>query len=206
MPASLEQLLRHPSIWRGGNTPRHEPGHIPTGWAELDAALPGGGWPRGALTELLTDQQGIGELGLLLPALHRLTSESLWAVWVAPPLIPYAPALQARGCDLARVLIIHPSDDAQTLWAAEQVLKAKATGAVLLWAQQADDRRLRRLQLAAESGTSVAILFRPLAYARRSSPAALRLQISAGNELAPEPHINVLKCRGRLPARLLRAR
>jgi hypothetical protein len=206
MPTALEQLLRHPSIWRGGSTPKKEPGYVPTGWAELDAALPGGGWPRGALTEILTDQQGIGELSLLLPALGQLTSAALWAVWVAPPLVPYAPALQAHGCDLARVLMIHPSDDAQALWAAEQLLHAKATGIVMLWATKADDRRLRRLQLAAETGTSVAVIFRPTAYAQHSSPAALRLQVSAGSECRPEALIHVLKCRGRLPARMLRAR
>ncbi|MEM7404227.1 MAG: translesion DNA synthesis-associated protein ImuA [Pseudomonadota bacterium] len=201
MSAALEQLLRHPAIWRGGHDPKPEPGHVATGRPELDAVLPGGGWPRGALTEILTDQQGIGELSLLLPALDELTAEGLWAAWVAPPMVPYAPALQARGCDPERVLVVKPGDELQSLWAAEQLLHTKATGAVLLWARQADDRRLRRLQLAAESGRAIAVIFRNAAYARQSSPAALRMALSTQTDPASGMQVDVLKCRGRLPAR-----
>ena len=204
MAAALEQLLRHPSIWRAGADPRPESGHFATGWDELDQALPGGGWPRGAITEILLEQHGIGELSLLLPALSRLTQQALWTAWVAPPLIPYAPALHARGCDLSKIVTVRADDDAQALWAAEQLLHTQATGAVLLWTQNADDRRLRRLQLAAETGTTLAVLFRPAAQARKSSPAALRLLLHA---VQPDGRLQmeVLKCRGRLPTRLLHA-
>ncbi|MAP12636.1 MAG: SOS cell division inhibitor SulA [Gammaproteobacteria bacterium] len=204
MAAAIEQLLRHPSIWRAGADPRPETGYIATGWDELDRALPGGGWPRGAITEILLEQHGIGELGLLLPALSQLTQQALWAAWVAPPLIPYAPALHARGCDLSKVVTVKLKDDAQALWAAEQLLHTQATGAVLLWTQNADERRLRRLQLAAETGTTLAVIFRPAQQARRSSPAALRLMLNVSSSTG-QLNVEVLKCRGRLPARLLRA-
>lgn len=205
MSASVEQLLRHPSIWRAGAAPRPEAGHLPTGWSELDAALPGGGWPLGALTEILTDAPGVGELGMLLPALNTLVARRLWLAWVAPPMVPYAPALAAHGLDLSRVLSVTPQGDTQALWAAEQLLHARATGAVLLWTHSRDERHLRRLQLAAESSGSLAILFRSAHMASSSSPAALRLRVSGASRVDRGPDVEVLKCRGRLPFTRLHA-
>lgn len=203
MSAAVEKLLRHPSIWRAGAAPKPEAGHLSTGWAELDAALPGGGWPLGALTEILTVAPGVGELGMLLPALTRLVERQLWLAWVAPPMVPYAPALAAHGCDLSRVLSVTPRGKAegetQALWAAEQLLHAKSTGAVLLWTQSNDERHLRRLQLAAEASGSLAVLFRSAQLASASSPAALRLLVNGASAVDRGPDVEVLKCRGRLP-------
>src|SRR5690349_8002204 len=66
--AALADVLRHPGIWRRG-TAAPSVDVQPTGLAELDAQLPGGGWPRGAVCEILVEQDGIGECRLLLPAL-----------------------------------------------------------------------------------------------------------------------------------------
>src|SRR6476659_678516 len=105
MNPALAKLLSHPAIWRGGDC-APEPASIASGFAELDAALPGGGWPRGALTEMLLEREGIGELRLTLPALSRLQGEGRSIVWIAPPHRPYAPALAAAGLDLARLVIV----------------------------------------------------------------------------------------------------
>src|SRR5258706_12995310 len=96
---ALEEVLRHPRVWRGNALAGGVPA-VPTGFAELDAELPGGGWPAGSLTELLVPAKGIGELGLLLPALARLTCAGKRGVWLAPPYLPHAPALAAAGIDL----------------------------------------------------------------------------------------------------------
>ena len=65
-------LALHPAVWRasqiGGSILRTSA----SGFAALDAQLPGGGWPHGVLTELLLPQPGIGELRLLAPALAAL--------------------------------------------------------------------------------------------------------------------------------------
>ncbi len=67
---NLAQLTRlHPGLWRAsqfGGAPRRT---TASGFAALDAQLPGGGWPHGVLTELLLPQAGVGELRLLAPAL-----------------------------------------------------------------------------------------------------------------------------------------
>lgn len=93
----LSTLLQRPDLWRGDTLARTAQDGVASGFAELDAALPGGGWPRGALTELLPHKMGIGELSLLLPALTALEAEAGWIALVAPPWRPHAPAWQAVG-------------------------------------------------------------------------------------------------------------
>lgn len=191
--AALTEVLRHPAIWRRGALRTNAADALPTGFEALDAALPGGGWPCGALIEILIDEDGIGECSLLLPALAALTAARRRVALVAPPYIPYAPALAAAGVDLAQLVHIDASA-VDTHWTAEQCLRAGCCGAVLNWLPRTDYRQLRRLQLAAETGGAIGFVFRPLAAARETSPAALRLKIVAD---AHGPRIEILKCRGR---------
>ena len=193
--AALVDLLRHPAVWRRGAMPALGGDALSTGLADLDALLPGGGWPRGALTEILIGQDGLGECSLVLPALAALTRARRRVALVAPPYIPYAPALAGAGIDLAQVVHID-ADAGDTHWTAEQCLRAGCCGAVLNWLPRADYRQLRRLQLAAETGGAIGFVFRPLAAASEASPAALRLRITMAADGGPR--IDILKCRGRL--------
>ena len=45
-----------------------------TGYGPLDAQLPGGGWPVGALSEVLQPLAGLHEWQLVLPALVQATA------------------------------------------------------------------------------------------------------------------------------------
>ncbi len=170
--AQLAQLCRHGEWNRSAPT-------LGSGYAALDEHLPGGGWPVGAVTELLSDTAGIGELGLLLPALSRLARSGRYIAWIAPPYLPYAPALAQRDVPLERVLVIQATGVQEAQWAAEQALRCPAIGAVLGWCAHIVDRNVRRLQLAAETGGSLGILHRPARDERQSSPAALRLRLQA---------------------------
>jgi len=170
---NLQDVLQRQDIWRGSGAAAAT--HLlPTGHAALDTAI--GGWPRGALIELLSDHSGIGEINLLLPTLAALSRER-HIVFVAPPHIPYAPALAAAGVDLARFLWLRPASEADALWAMEQSLRSGVCGAVLGWPARPDQHALRRLQLAAETGDALAILYRPRRAADAASPAALRLEL-----------------------------
>ena len=202
--SSLETRLENPRVWRARSQPVPAEG-LSSGYAQLDRLLPGGGWPRQALTEILIGQYGIGELQLLMPALASLCAEDSggeavepgWIAWVAPPFQPYPPALQKCGINLTRMLIVRPRSDSEALWSAEQALSSGTCAAVLLWPHRLDDQASRRLQLAAEKGGSWAIAFRPLAARHEPSAAALRLELSAdqrGTRLA------ILKSRGGSPA------
>ena len=197
MSTALEQLRRHPAIWRRQAPPVSA---LPTGFPALDAVLPDAGWSMGALTEILTPREGVGELRLAMPALAALSARGRWLAWVGPPYVPYAPALEARGIVLSRILWVRSHNTAQQLWSAEQALRSGACGAVLAWPARVHQRRLRRLQLAAESGGAWALLFRHQAPSGDASPAALRLRVTpTTNSLAVE----VLKCRGRPGARVV---
>jgi len=103
--ATLETLLQQHPIWRGPALTSFSP-TVSTGYVELDRQLPGSGWPTGALTEVLGLQEGIGELQLVLPALARLTTAGKRIVWLAPPHLPYAPALAAAGVDLTHLAVV----------------------------------------------------------------------------------------------------
>lgn len=185
--------MQHPGIWRGNQRAQTALDALPTGFSALDEMLPGGGWPRGALTELLIGRQGIGELRLLMPALAELSEADGWLAWVAPPYVPYAAALAAVGIDLKRLLVTKPSSEADAWWTAEQALRSGACGALLAWLRAADERRMRRLQLAAENGHTWGVLFRHARAAQDRSPAALRLLLEPSTDgLA----VHILKRRG----------
>ncbi len=194
MNASLDSVLQHPGIWLGDQLAKAGEGALPTGFAELDELLPGGGWPRGALTEILVEREGIGELRLLLPAMARASEQSRWQAWVAPPHLPYAPALAAAGVKLKQLLIAKPQSAADAWWTAEQALRSGSCSAVLAWLKTPDERRMRRLQLGAESGRVWGILFRSASAAQERSPAALRLLLKATADGSLAVHI--LKRRG----------
>lgn len=172
----LARLLEHPAIWRGRSAARLEV--LPSGFAALDESLPAGGWPRSGLIEILIARFGSGELSLLLPALAALTraASARWCVWVAPPLMPFAPALAGQGMVLDRVAVVGGK---RPLWAFEQVLGSGACDAALAWGRRPPPRDIRRLQLAAERGRTLGVLFRPRRAARETSVAALRLGVES---------------------------
>ena len=189
----LEDLASHPTIWRAGNSERRRE-VISTGFPELDRSLPGEGWPRKAIIEIFVDRYGIGELGLLMPALARLELQSI--AWIAPPYIPYAPALTSFGLDLSRMLLVNPTTERDVAWVIEEVVRAQFRIAVLAWLRAASDRTLRRLQLVVEARQAWTVLFRPVEMLRQRSPAALKLLLSRRAGLL---RIEILKCRGGRP-------
>ncbi len=186
----IARLLEHPAIWRGRSTAPLPV--LPSGFAPLDAALPGGGWPRHGLIEILIPRFGSGELELVLPALVALTRQvsARWCVWVDPPFLPFAPALVRRGFVLERLAVV---GGARPLWSFEQVLRSGAGEAALAWLRKIAPRDIRRLQLAAAQGRTLGILFRPRRAAREPSAATLRLSVAAR---AGAVQVTLLKGRG----------
>ena len=198
--SSIDELLRHPGVWRARDQDiSSQPGGLPTGFSALDSCLPGGGWPRQGLIELLADSPGIGELSLLMPALAALcgeTHEGGWLAWVSPPYQPYAPALAACGIDINRVLVVRSGPAA---WVMEQALRSGSCSAVLGWVNAIDMQSLRRLQLAAEQGFCLAVLFRRLHTRNEPSPAVLRIALDAGQDALT---LRIEKSRGGRPLQL----
>lgn len=189
-------------IWRGTSA-RSRGAALPTGFTALDHYLPGGGWPLGQLIEVFVERYGVGELTLLMPALAVLTAGAQartaaarkWVAWIAPPFVPYAPALLQRGVGVDALLLVHPGNK-ECLWTVEQVIRSGSSSGVLAWLAAADDAALRRLQLAAEEQGCWTILFRPHSARRERSPAALRIGLERDGVAT---RVRIDKCRGAWP-------
>ena len=196
-PVALAEVLARGDVWRGDALASLHEAAIPSGHPELDAELPGGGWPRGNLTEILVDRSGLGEMSLLLPSLARLSAAGGWLALVAPPWLPHAPAWNAAGLALERLVVVRGGK--QAAWCCEQLLACGGFAAVLAWPEaNIEARTLRRLQVAAEGRPTFACLWRPIRQAATPSPAPLRLAVAAGeNGLS----VQILKRRGRPAAR-----
>lgn len=192
----LTGVLNHSAVWRGNDFAQVATPSVPSGFAELDVHLPGSGWPTGVITEIHVERPGIGELQLVMPAAARLTQSDRWQVMIAPPYLPYAPALAAHGVKLSRLMLIRPKTLTEQLWACEQALQSESCGSVMLWLDQTSERipenALRRLQLTAERRNVLAMLFRA-SRAASCTQAALRLHVSreTGNTV-----VRILKRRG----------
>ena len=195
---SLSTLFYARQVWRG--RAREVPvGDQPTGWRALDAVLPTGGWPEASLSEILLPADGVGELRLVLPTLARLTQGSRHVAIVEPPYVPCVAGWRQQGIDMRQVDIVAAAET-DVLWATEQCLRSGSCAAVLAWPRHADDRALRRLQVAAVTGQALAFVFRDRVHLANASPAALRLELQA----APRPQLWVRKCRGgTVPAQAL---
>jgi len=186
MKASVAELVQLPGVWRGGELEHVVHPVVATGYPRLDAELPGGGWPTGRLSEVLHDGAGIGEVSFLAGALARASEGNRLIAWVNTPHLPYAPALAHSDLALERCLVVRPANREDALWAADQALKSGACGAVLLWMERFAEEYawLRRLQMAAESGRAMAVLFRSTAAEKHSTPAHLRVVLAReGNAL-----------------------
>lgn len=242
-PASLAraELLAqparvHPGLWRalGGNGGGGVGGHggavgapgsgacLSSGFAALDAELPGGGWPVRVLTELLLPQPGVGEIRLLAPVLTSLARAGRSVMLFEPPAELNAVSLAELGCPPGQCIVVRcpPASasprpggsrkagsrrvvpGAELCWSIEQALRSGQIGAVLAWpGRAARPEALRRLQLAAQSHEGPAFLLREWAVQAEPSPAPLRvtLQPAGADDLA----LRIVKRKGPAMAQAL---
>lgn len=210
VPAPCDPGQLHPALWRAHQLGQQRDGTLASGFAELDAQLPGGGWPARALTELLLPHPGVGELRLLAPALAAVQQGGRSLMWFDPPAAPCGWTLAALGLDLRQLVIVQARDGlppqrrarllaaADVLWALEQALKSGHVGAVLAWLPPGvRPESLRRLQLAAQAHDGPAFLLRDAAALARPSVAPLRLALAPAGPASPdELALRIVKRRG----------
>lgn len=173
------------AVWRGDQLGRATAPVRPSGFATLDAQLPGGGWPCQGLTELLCPQPGTLEWRLLAPLLRTLCpaggavrpAAATPVLLVGPPHPPHPPGLRADGIDERGLVWLQAHTAAERLWTTEQLLKARAPGVLVAWLPQARPEQLRRLQVLAGAAQGPVFVCRPQAAAREASAAPLRLLV-----------------------------
>lgn len=170
-------LPRHlaEAVWRGSDLGGSASRAIASGFAELDAQLPGGGWPTHALTELLTPQSALCEWRLLGPSIGAMLQDGGRIYLIAPPKQPHAAGLVQLGVAPDQIVWIEASTPVDCLWVTEQIVKSDPAGAVLSWLPQARPEQIRRLQVHALACDAPVFLFRPVTTLRDSSPAPLRI-------------------------------
>jgi hypothetical protein len=196
-----------PLLWRAESLSCVQSHCIPTGFDALDRAL-GGGWPRPSLIELLCDEQGIGELRLLLALLRQepllqpepraldISCRKI-VLWLSPPFELHAIALAQYGLTPTEHWVCSISAPSDLQWAMTHALRSGACLAVIAWARTLKPATLRTLKLAAMTGRGIGVLFRPRSEAHVASPATLRIALHR-QESALE--LSILKMRGRRPS------
>jgi len=190
LPGAMAQ-----AIWHGSDLGQTDQRVVPTGFAGLDAHLPGGGWPCNAVTECLQPQPCLCEWQLLAPALSALVASGGQVLLVGPPKRPHVAGLVKLGIAEKNLVWIVADTPAERLWSTEQLIKSNPKGcAILAWLGQARPDQLRRLQVHAQSCDCPVFVFRPEAAQVDASPAPLRVLATLGQ--AWELHIQILKRRG----------
>ena len=197
-PARLRPVVMHGEIpqgvWRGSELGSQVAETVPSCWAALDAQLPGGGWPRRSLTEVLTPQPAVCEWRLLGGVLGQVAAAGGQVVLVGPPKPPHLPGLLHAGVSAAQVIWVKAETPAEHLWVTEQMIKSDAAGAIVAWLPQARQEQIRRLQVCALACKAPVFLCRPEAARHDSSAAPLRLHTTF--RLDWELEVDIFKRRG----------
>ncbi len=152
--------------------------YVSTGFDELDRILGNRGLRRGSLIEWagVGESEGSGTATLALTVAAHLLRESGVLVVIDDAREFYPPAANQLGIPLDRTVVIQPDAPRSAFWAWEQALRCPGVAVTFGWIQKIDDRMLRRLQLAAETGGGLGFLLRPSA--KRSGPSWAATRIS----------------------------
>ncbi|MDZ7914355.1 MAG: translesion DNA synthesis-associated protein ImuA [Rhodococcus sp. (in: high G+C Gram-positive bacteria)] len=189
MPPEIEQ-----AIWRGSDLGPQAGQVVSSGFADLDAELPGGGWPCQAVCEVLSPQPSVLEWRVLGPALGGIVAAGGRVVVVGPPKTPHLPGLRHSGIDEQHLVWVQADAPSERLWCTEQFVKSGACGALVAWLPQARPEQIRRLQVCAQACAGPVFLFRPAAAQHEASAASLRVMATFGVDW--EILVHVLKRRG----------
>ncbi|WP_435275114.1 SulA-like leucine-rich domain-containing protein [Psychrobium sp. nBUS_13] len=151
----------------------------------IDQSLTHGGWQSQTINEVISADSINEQLDILLPTLIKLSEQGRWIVLVGAPKIGLKSLLESNGIDTSRVLLVHPKDQVDALWAMEQALMSGNSSAVLGWPGEIDNRDLKRLQLAAKRTSALTFLFKPTA---STQP---QIQLNCYNQQLSHQHLSI---------------
>ena len=177
--------------------------------------------PRGVLHEWLcsSDERGCAWTPPILLyaylAHHAITSHDGLAIWIGKRLWPGAHALVTAGLAaglaasaarhnhhtrilLEHSLLVDPASDEERLWAIDLCLRSAASAVVIADASAMQLAHSRRLQLAAEAGSAIALLARPDRERAilSASPMRWRIERVRSPTMQPRWRIELVRCKG----------
>ena len=147
----------------------------------LDELLPCGGWPINGLLEIIIPDNYSDFMSLLMPALVRFSQQDRWIAMVTPPCQARARLFTDNSIDPLKVLQVNPHPGRSALWTAESMLQSGDCAVVMAWPNCNTELMDKRLQNAAASGKSLAILIRyeGLSMPRSAVDVRLKLEVDA---------------------------
>jgi hypothetical protein len=81
--------------------------------------------------------------------------------------------------NLDQTIVVRPTNRQDYQWSLIQILRCSGVAAVVCWPEKANERMLRRLQIAAERGDTIGFLIRSPSALREPSWARYRLLVEA---------------------------
>jgi protein ImuA len=201
--AALRRLLAAEAGTAADTPPRAAA--VPLGAAEIDAALPWGGLPRGALHEIAGSAMDGAATAFAALLLARLSGGTRPVLWVAADDDLYGPGLAALGLRLDRLIVARAPRARAALWTIEEALRCKSLAAVLGETGAVPPTAGRRLQLAARGSGVAALLLRragdgaplPGAMTRWRVASAHSTPDGSGDDARPRWRVALVRCRGR---------
>ena len=192
MSALITHLKNKQLLWQASHTEVAK-GKTATGIEALDNALQGGFPQRGMAR--IHSTMGIGELRVCMPVLKQRQSDQRQLFMIAPPAQINAEMLHEYELSTERTFFINTDDFSAQLWACEQCLKSGCCHTVILWCNQLSLNQAKRLQVAAEQGDSLLVVYQ---YTRaiQALPVSLSLSLSRHEQ---KLRIGVTKQRGGWP-------
>ena len=184
---------------------------LPLGIGEIDAHLPAGGLPAGALHEIVAADTGMAGTASAFAAYLASLSENGPVLWCEGARILDAgalhpPGLQRFGLDPGRLIVARTRNDAETLWAMEDGLRCTTLATVVGALAAVSLTESRRLQRAAEASGVIALMLRPPGVEPVPNTATTRWRVGAaesgGDGIGFSPpgwRIEMFRCRGGLP-------
>ncbi|TMP38793.1 recombinase RecA [Pseudoalteromonas citrea] len=172
----IDLLQRQQLVWHG-NEQLSNVERVSTGIKTFDKYLQGG-LPKHGVIDIQAPH-GIGEIRVLLPYLKQ---QERLTVFINPPGYVNGHGLFHLGFDTTRLLVVHPDNDIDALWSAEQCLKSGACSSVILWQDRLAIHQIKRLQLAAEQGGALQFIMRNNTSSHLSLPVSLCLKFAAHNK------------------------
>ena len=195
MSSLISHLKNKQLIWQASQQTLDAPHHAKhaTGIAELDKALQGG-FPNNGVVRI-NSAMGIGELRLCMPILQARQSDQRQLFVLAPPAVVNGEMLIEQGIAIERTFFIEHENEHDCLWACEQCLKSGICHSVIVWQSSLTQSQAKRLQLAAEQGDSLLLLFQP-AEQTQALPISLSMQLARQHQSL---HVTITKQRGGWP-------